>query len=103
MILSEGVFLVSLLGIQFILYFLLTFKIINWAVGKKTIFIIAVTLCIIAPWLYPVQGGLNEETGEYICGLASFLPVLIFWFIGNIVNVILILFFSGIDWFRNYK
>lgn len=97
---SEGIFLIGLWVIQSTLYFLLTFKLIDWPIGKRAIFFISVCLCFIAPWLFPVSGGLNKETDEYICGLASLVPFSIFWFLGNTVNLILVSFFAGISWLR---
>lgn len=94
---QESIYLLSIWAIQIILYSILTFEIFKWKVSKRTICWIAVGLFLIAPWLFPVNGeGYDPESGEYICGLSSLLPISIFWILGNGGNLILILVFAAI-------
>ena len=97
----EGFFLITIWIIQIVLYSLLTFNVVHWKIKKSTILLVAVGLFLIAPWLFPVNGGYNSETDEYTCGLASLIPFSIFWLLGNTGNLILILIFSLISFIRS--
>ncbi|MBW8049001.1 MAG: hypothetical protein FVQ77_01410 [Cytophagales bacterium] len=92
----EGFYLISIWLIQIVLFTLMVLDKVKWKIKRREIFYIAFVLFLIAPWIFPVQVGYNSETGEYICGLASLIPIGIFWILGNGVNIVILLLFWGI-------
>ncbi len=94
------IYLISILTSQILIYIGL---LLPWKrrVPRSAIVGIAVLLFSIGPWLMPVEGGgYDPETDEYVCGLASVIPMMLFWVVGLGGSVMLYLLFSAIGWFR---
>lgn len=88
--------LYSVWSIQFILYVPLTFRWIRLPIKKRDVLIVSVIIFFIAPWMFPVQGGYDAESDRYVCGLATLIPFMVFWFIGNGVSLLMIVFIHGV-------
>ncbi|PCI98514.1 MAG: hypothetical protein COB15_05635 [Flavobacteriales bacterium] len=89
----EGFYLISIWVTQVIIYSLQSFNLVRWKIHKWIIFSLALILFLIAPWLFPLEGDLS-------CGLASLIPFSIFWLLGNGGNIILLVLFYLLDYYK---
>jgi hypothetical protein len=55
------------------------------------IFATAVLVYLLAPAVLPFKGGFDPQTGEYVCGMVGFARTMMFWIVGNFVNLWLFL------------
>lgn len=78
----EKYYLISIWIAQAILYSLLTFKVVNWQIKRRYILIVAIILSLTAPWLLRIDE-------DFQCGMSFFIPISIYWFLGNAINFIL--------------
>lgn len=95
----EGYYILGVWACQAVLYLVILLDVVNFKIRKSLIVSIAFILFFIAPWIFPVENDFNPETGEgrYMCGLASLIPISIFWVMGNIGNILLLVAFYIIE------
>ena len=89
----EGFYILTIWISQLIIYSLQSFNLVNWKINKGIIFSLSLILFLLAPFLFPLE---IDST----CGLASLIPIALFWFLGNGGSIILLVVFYLFDYYK---
>lgn len=89
----EGFYILTIWMSQLIIYSLQSFNLVNWKIKKGIIFSLSLILFLLAPIFFPIEANSS-------CGLASLIPISLFWFLGNGGSLILLVVFYLFDYFK---